>query len=560
MKKLNMIILAAIMMCCLGGLSSCQSNDDNPAPQSEETTQLEQLKKKLVKGLMVDVSDYLTGDDGILMFNLKEDGTLECADIDEGEEGKEETVNILTGKWTAFYEKDSDGTLIPGFNVTYDFVAASEESSDDSDMSEESKTVKYYVWEGEDGMLIPASEMSLGYMNMLTDLNAGTQARTRMLGFFIALFPTFFPELSNELWKIFKLALGIDLTNKTLNKEQCQKFWKAVEDVLKKQKLTTTSYNNWMTDIYKGKEDKIRLCDMNIPGSHDSWTYKTKPLSLWASAQNVDVTTQWNNGVRFFDLRVKILEGELWVYHGPQAFMPAHDAVEEVMTQIRTHKGETAIITVQEEGDLTMEVVEKTWFLVDDYKDEGLVVKNPRKDMTLKDCAGKVIFMQSWNPEAKGLDKEMDYHFGPFLETAYNKYEVGHIYWGKDADWAKGDKTPVHYQNRCDSKYTTCEEFWKDKQKMMLDCFAGFKKETDPYSWCINQTSGFVGSNFLHMTYSKNANVMNPWAVKYVFEHMSEKLGVIQCDFAGSNDHFDSYFCNGYHLPRVVVESNRFRK
>lgn len=557
MKKLNMIILAAIMMCCLGGLSSCQTNDDNLVPQSEETTQLEQLKKKLVKGVMVDVSDYLTGDDGILMFNLKEDGTLECADIDEGEEGKEETVAIRTGKWTAFHEKDSDGTLTPGFNVIFDFVAASEESSDDSDMSEESKTVKYYVWEGEDGTLIPVSEMSLGYMNMLTDLNAGTQARTRgSLGDFLDIFTV----VTLEVAKLYSLSLGIDPTNKTLDKEQCQKFWKGVEDLLKQNKLTTTSYNNWMTDIYKGKEDKIRLCDMNIPGSHDSWTYKTKPLSLWASAQNVDVTTQWNNGVRFFDLRVKILEGELWVYHGPEGFMPAHDAVEEVMTQIRTHKGETAIITVQEEGDLTMEVVEKTWFLVDDYVDEGLVVKNPRKDMTLKDCAGKVIFMQSWNPEAKGLDKERDYRFGPYLETAYNKYAVGHIYWGKDADWAKGDKTPVHYQNRCDSKNTFCEVFWKDKQKMMLDCFAGFKKETDPYSWCINQTSGFVGGNFVHMSYSKNANVMNPWAVKYVFDHMSEKLGVIQCDFAGSNDHFDGYFCNGYHLPRVVVESNRFRK
>ena len=548
MKKLNMIILAAIMMCCLGGLSSCQTNDDNPLPQSEETTQLEQLKKKLVKGLMVDVSDYMTGDDGILMFNLKEDGTLECADIDEGEEGKEETVNILTGKWTAFHEKDSDGTLTPGFNVMFDFVAASEESSDDSDMSEESKTVKYYVWEDEDGMLIPVSEMSLQYLNMLTDLNAGTRADLTI-------------DLLFEIVRVVgKYLLGIDPTNKTLDKEQCQKFWNGVEDLLKEKKLTTTSYNNWMTDIYKGKEDKIRLCDMNIPGSHDSWTYKTVPLSLWASAQNVDVTTQWNNGVRFFDLRVKVLDGKLWVCHGPQAFMPAHDAVEEVMTQIRTHKGETAIITVQEEGDLTMEVVKKTYELVKKYIDEGIVMTNPRKDMTLKDCAGKVIFMQSWNPEAKGLDKERKYHFGPFLETAYNKYEVGHIYWGKDADWAKGDKTPVHYQNRCDSKNTSCEDFWKDKQKMALDCWAGFKKETDPYSWCVNQMSGFVGGSILHMTYSKNANVMNPWAVKYVFEHMSEKLGVIQCDFAGSNDHFDSYFCNGYHLPRVVVESNRFRK
>ena len=554
MKKLNMIILAAIMMCCLGGLSSCQTNDDNPVPQSEETTQLEQLKKKLVKGVMVDVSDYLTGDDGILMFNLKEDGTLECADIDEGEEGKEETVTIRTGKWTAFHEKDSDGTLTPGFNVMFDFVAASEESVDDSDMSEESKTVKFYVLEDEDGTLVPVSEMSLGYMNMLTGLNAGTQAgrRVGITGAFRIVF-----EIARE---IGKYLLGIDPTNKTLNKEQCQKFWKGVEDLLKKKKLTTTNYSNWMTDIYKGKEDKIRLCDMNIPGSHDSWTYATRFTSLWSSAQNVDVTTQWNNGVRFFDLRVGMVGGGFYVRHGPQGFIHVSDALEEVMTQIRTHKGETAIITVQAEDDLTLKVVQKTYELVKKYIDEGIVMTNPKKDMTLKDCAGKVIFMQSWNPEAKGLDKERKYHFGPFLETSYNEYAVGHIYWGKDADWAKGDKTPVHYQNRCDAgDFSECETFWKDKQKMALDCWAGFKKETDPYSWCVNQMSGFVGGK-LHMSYSKNANVMNPWAVKYVFDHMSEKLGVIQCDFAGSNDHFDGYFCNGYHLPRVVVESNRFRK
>ena len=64
---------------------------------------------------------------------------------------------------------------------------------------------------------------------------------------------------------------------------------------------------------------------------------------------------------------------------------------------------------------------------------------------------------------------------------------------------------------------------------------------------------------FVHSSYAKNANVMNPWTINYLVEHKSDKAGIIWMDFAGTNDVFDGYYTNGETLPRIIVETNRFQ-
>jgi hypothetical protein len=52
---------------------------------------------------------------------------------------------------------------------------------------------------------------------------------------------------------------------------------------------------------------------------------------------------------------------------------------------------------------------------------------------------------------------------------------------------------------------------------------------------------------------------MNPWTANYVFQHKKDKMGIIQMDFAGTNDKYDGYYSNGEALPRIIVESNRYQ-
>lgn len=97
----------------------------------------------------------------------------------------------------------------------------------------------------------------------------------------------------------------------------------------------------------------------------------------------------------------------------------------------------------------------------------------------------------------------------------------------------------------------------KTKNFLVTTMFS-IKNESNPLAWAQNQASAFVGGA-LHMKYSKNANVMNPWMTKYVLEHKEDKMGIIVCDFAGFDGEFDGYNCNGAGLPKAVVETNRFR-
>ena len=52
---------------------------------------------------------------------------------------------------------------------------------------------------------------------------------------------------------------------------------------------------------------------------------------------------------------------------------------------------------------------------------------------------------------------------------------------------------------------------------------------------------------------------MNPWTANYVFQHKKDKMGIIQMDFAGTNDKYDGYYSNGEALPRIIVEPNRYQ-
>ena len=118
------------------------------------------------------------------------------------------------------------------------------------------------------------------------------------------------------------------------------------------------------------------------------------------------------------------------------------------------------------------------------------------------------------------------------------------------------------YQNLYEMESLTqlVSEFWKSKRDVMEQCFratAETKGQSTPV-WALNQVNAYVGLKHL-MSYTKNSNVMNPWTASYVFQHKKDKMGIIQMDFAGTNDKFDGYYANGEALPRIIVESNRYQ-
>ncbi|MFZ0091840.1 MAG: hypothetical protein WAL63_20220 [Solirubrobacteraceae bacterium] len=79
---------------------------------------------------------------------------------------------------------------------------------------------------------------------------------------------------------------------------------------------------HWMADEARWIHARP-LNGIIVPGSHDTATYGLQGADhYWAGTQDIDITTALNDGIRFFDLRVKYKDwggaagADCWGYHG----------------------------------------------------------------------------------------------------------------------------------------------------------------------------------------------------------------------------------------------------
>ena len=602
MKKLNMIILAAIMMCCLGGLSSCQTNDDNPVPQSEETTQLEQLTKMLV-GTQVDITPALMGEDAMQVFDLRKDGTFTMLDIygyddEEGEvsnEDDEDDYQVFTGHWEMFM--DAPNPLEPESEQTVCGIKATFDSDNDAAQSGEeiNRTVTYYVdmYEDEDGQqILLFNEYSIDYLMMLNELSADEQpvlarGNTRSvlmtIGYLVYKLIKHGTDAGKEIVNDAKRivnVLGVDWGHNLSEKETRDIYDRLNGDIkkIREKSQGTTNHDAWMGQIYTKEGKNPRICEMNIPGTHDSYTYyfSTRPLDpviyKYAQAQLLSIEDQFHAGIRCFDIRFARgthltketnegffgvgFEEMLYMAHGLfNAGISTEDGVDILFKLLKEHPSETIIAMFAVEGDEEERDYEMIHELLEKHKNE--IVANPTPDMKLSDCAGKLIVMQGWDSDNKYAKHRIGPTISKGAETDGYRPESNIIFFNGD----KKTETKLIYQNLYEAQMNELvTDFWPKKQRVVTQCFEAVSKTKGDATntWGVNQISAFVGGP-LHMSYSKCSNVMNPWAATYVIKHRNEKLGIIWMDFAGSDAPFDGYFPNGSLLPRAMVETNRFQ-
>ena len=580
-----MNIITAVMTTTV--LTSCADNeittDNNPAvaTANSDGTSMQQVFDDLTRGPQVDLSNYLLGEEGATFFDLNKDGTFTAFTISQGIAEGQDTLSTIVneehGTWTPFLSSGDEleemaGEPLQGFKAVFDH--------EDKGIDEASRTKSYYLIETNEEtgekMIFNSERLTIA---ALYHFDGAQGCATRGLGDYLKRFKKWVDDKLKPIKDGICYVLGIDLTNETLDKAKCEQFYAALNKELKKiyDQYTTTDYSNWMKQIYTDNGKNPLICDMNIPGSHDSFTsyfkkdmYTADFADDYVKAQMMTVEEQWEDGIRYFDLRIANMKGNQWVHATNYSFdnlgifhtcycnITALDALSKISDLLKKHPGETAVITLQVDGKTTEKILEMSYRMVTAFIENGKAVRNPRSDMRLSDCAGKMIILQSWSPDTKDKDDKVidpthKYPSGPQIRGGYDEYiSSGNIYF-------EDQKVPLHYQNKCETKMGYyCDQFWKDKKELVLKCFNGIKNESNPLAWAVNQASAFVGGG-LHMKYSKNANVMNPWMTKYVLDHKEDKMGIITCDFAGFDGEFDGYNCNGAGLPKAVVETNRFR-
>lgn len=119
-----------------------------------------------------------------------------------------------------------------------------------------------------------------------------------------------------------------------------------------KHKSARSSANLWMSEL----PDDLLLCNMAIPGTHDSWTRGTSTIMAFgARSQAYNADELWDMGVRLFDMRIRDFQEEKAqynkIYHG-NVDCNARVSNELDMLFSRTrHSGEVTFLLINTESN-----------------------------------------------------------------------------------------------------------------------------------------------------------------------------------------------------------------
>ena len=114
--------------------------------------------------------------------------------------------------------------------------------------------------------------------------------------------------------------------------------------------ISSPLLENWMEKFYDW-----RLVDIPIiPGTHHSGVNNprkktSQPVWGWAKTQDLGIEEQLHIGVRFFDLRIRVIvkSSEVLISHGLTSDTSLEDALEVIATYLRTHPTEGVILYVR---------------------------------------------------------------------------------------------------------------------------------------------------------------------------------------------------------------------
>lgn len=114
--------------------------------------------------------------------------------------------------------------------------------------------------------------------------------------------------------------------------------------------------DNWMQFL----DDKVRLEELSIPGTHDSGARYDAGVGTGAfrvsakgtaKCQEWDVGKQLQNGVRFLDIRCRHYKDRLDIYHGVvDQDLSFHKVLDEVIFWLNSHPRECVMMMVKSEG------------------------------------------------------------------------------------------------------------------------------------------------------------------------------------------------------------------
>lgn len=153
---------------------------------------------------------------------------------------------------------------------------------------------------------------------------------------------------------------------------------------------------SWMSFI----PDETKISEISIPGTHNSLS---RQLDEITQTQTLDIKSQLDAGIRFFDVRFKYLNDKLIGFNGDTQQDTNFDTFLETINDFLTaYQSETVLIRVKNEAGAAIEqddFWERFKVVVDKYESNFFIPNN--EDYLLGEARGKFVFIRDFNAKSR---------------------------------------------------------------------------------------------------------------------------------------------------------------
>ena len=306
-------------------------------------------------------------------------------------------------------------------------------------------------------------------------------------------------------------------------------------------------YAAWMAKV----PDERKICDMCIPGSHDSGTYGVDNVLRFAAAcQGMDLRSQWDYGCRAFDLRVRLENNKLRLFHN---FVPCNldflFALDQIKERLDQNPTETAIIIVKPEGNdmaqswLTSKILS---FLArniaglnlsfdedDDTENQVMAIFKiaesemeiipPRADLTLGEARGKIIVVFRYD------------HVFQFSGGIFDTIGYANKWGGKGSITTYPDLRATSFDTYVQDVFGQNEgeqnADWLSRKQNAFNSTWDASAEDTSDCWYFNAASGYNAESFSIPNYTLTAQSIYWILANHIEENPGR--GIILQDFVG---------------------------
>ena len=309
----------------------------------------------------------------------------------------------------------------------------------------------------------------------------------------------------------------------------------------------------WMAGI----DDTRTVASLSIPGAHDAATGEGLIMTPGlGKTQELTLAGLWDCGVRAFDLRPAVKDGELHIYHSLiRTKASFSEALDIICDKLKEHPTEFAIVLLREESDSENGTERAQWPTtigkIINSLGERAAIFSPA--MSVGDARGKIIFISRSN--YTGCNRGA-------LATGWNHSQQGSLN-GRITSYTDGATARLQVQD-----YYAPTDDAKQRAKesialQFLDHAAGAPDDV----WTINFLSGYC-NRWLGVTpfattsgYKRNAEDIHLVFVD-TLSAKPQPTGIVMMDFAGCDSvrggiwHWGTFETMGAELVKKIIKQN----